>query len=46
MKRSKKNLKFWYYRGKSDPINQTVIHAGSWASNYNSWKEFKKKDIY
>jgi len=32
--------------GKSNPINQTVIHSGSWASNYNSWKEFKKKNRY
>ena len=39
-------LNFGIIGGKSDPINQTVIHAGSWASNYNSWKEFKKKNRY
>ena len=39
-------LNFGIIGGKSDPINQTVIHSGSWASNYNSWKEFKKKDKY
>ena len=39
-------LNFGIIGGKTDPINQTVIHAGSWASNYNSWKEFKKKNRY
>ena len=39
-------LNFRIIGGKTDPKNQTVIHAGSWASNYNSWKEFKKKDRY
>ncbi len=39
-------LNFGIIGGKSDPINQTVIHSGSWASNYNSWKEFKKKNRY
>ena len=32
--------------GKKEANNNTIIHAGSWASNYNSWKEFKKKDKY
>ena len=32
--------------GPTDPLNKTVIHTGSWSSNYNSWKEFKKKDRY
>ena len=39
-------LNFGIIGGKSDPINQTVIYSGSWASNYNSWKEFKKKNRY
>ena len=38
----KRILNFGTIGGKSDPINQTVIRIGSWASNYNSWKEFKK----
>ena len=42
----KRILHFRTIGGKSDPINQTVIHSGSWASNYNSWKEFKKKNRY
>jgi hypothetical protein len=42
----KRILNFGIVGGKSDPINQTVIHSGSWASNYNSWKEFKKKNKY
>ena len=32
--------------GKNDPKNKTIIHAGSWLSNYNSWKEFKKIKKY
>ena len=32
--------------GKNDPLNKTVIHVGSWLSNYNAWKEFKKVDKY
>ena len=32
--------------GKTDPLNKTIIHAGSWSSNYNSWKEFKKINKY
>ncbi len=32
--------------GNNDPINKTVIHTGSWSSNYQSWKEFKKIDKY
>lgn len=32
--------------GKKELENNTVIHAGSWSSNYNSWKEFKKIDKY
>ena len=23
-----------------------LTHVGSWSSNYNSWKEFKKTDKY
>ena len=42
----KRILNFGIIGGKSDPINQTVIHSGSWASNYNSWKEFKKRNRY
>jgi hypothetical protein len=42
----KRILNFGIVGGKSDPINQTVIHSGSWVSNYNSWKEFKKKNKY
>ena len=42
----KRILNFGTIGGKSDPINQTVIRIGSWASNYNSWKEFKKKNRY
>ena len=32
--------------GTKDPLNKTVIHTGSWSSNYNSWKEFKKLNKY
>ena len=32
--------------GKKDPKNKTIIHTGSWSSNYNSWKEFKKINKY
>ncbi len=32
--------------GKHEPGNNTMIHAGSWSSNYESWKEFKKIDRY
>ena len=32
--------------GPTDPLNKTVIHTGSWSSNYNSWKEFKKVKRY
>ena len=32
--------------GKNEPANNTIIHAGSWSSNYESWKEFKKIDRY
>jgi len=32
--------------GKNDFQNQSVTHVGSWSSNYNSWKEFKKVDKY
>ena len=42
----KRILNFGTIGGKSNPINQTEIHSGSWASNYNSWKEFKKKNRY
>jgi hypothetical protein len=26
--------------------DQVVTHMGSWSSNYNTWKEFKKLDRY
>ena len=32
--------------GKNELVNKTIIHAGSWSSNYQSWKEFKKLDCY
>ena len=32
--------------GKNDPLNKAIIHAGSWSSNFNSWKEFKKINRY
>mgnify|MGYP001270902955 CR=1 FL=1 len=32
--------------GNAELENKTIIHAGSWASNYNSWKEFKKVNKY
>ena len=32
--------------GKKELNNNTIIHAGSWASNYNSWKQFKKVKKY
>ena len=32
--------------GKKEVNNNTIIHAGSWASNYNSWKQFKKVKKY
>ena len=32
--------------GKNEPVNKTIVHAGSWSSNYQSWKEFKKTDRY
>ena len=32
--------------GKKEANNNTIIHAGSWASNYNSWKQFKKVKKY
>tara|TARA_Y100001970_G_scaffold141065_1_gene173709 strand:- start:405 stop:1250 length:846 start_codon:yes stop_codon:yes gene_type:complete len=32
--------------GEEELENKTVVHAGSWASNYNSWKEFKKVGRY
>ena len=32
--------------GNTEPENKTIFHAGSWASNYNSWKEFKKVNKY
>ena len=31
---------------KNELVNKTIIHAGSWSSNYQSWKEFKKLDCY
>ncbi len=39
-------LNFGTIGGKNDLINQTVVHSGSWASNFNSWKEFKNKNRY
>ncbi len=32
--------------GTNDSQNQSVTHVGSWSSNYNSWKEFKKVNKY
>ena len=32
--------------GHNDRQNQSVTHVGSWSSNYNSWKEFKKVNKY
>ena len=32
--------------GKNEFLNQTIIHVGSWSSNYHSWKEFKRIDRY
>ena len=32
--------------GEKEAVNKTIIHAGSWSSNYQSWKEFKKTDRY
>ena len=32
--------------GENETVNKTIIHAGSWSSNYQSWKEFKKTDRY
>ncbi len=32
--------------GTNDRQNQSVTHVGSWSSNYNSWKEFKKVNKY
>jgi hypothetical protein len=32
--------------GKTEQKDKTVIHAGSWSSNYNSWKVFKKINRY
>ena len=32
--------------GEKDEQNQSVTHVGSWSSNYQSWKEFKKIKKY
>ena len=32
--------------GKKEKKNNTIIHSGSWSSNYNSWKVFKKVNKY
>lgn len=32
--------------GKTEKKDKTIIHSGSWSSNYNSWKEFKKVNKY
>ena len=42
----KRILKVITLGGKNEPLNKTTIHAGSWSSNYQSWKEFKKTDRY
>jgi len=34
------------FGGKNDLLNITRIHGGSWSSNYQSWKEFKKFNRY
>jgi hypothetical protein len=33
-------------KSSTDRTNETITHVGSWSSNYTSWKEFKKVDIY
>ena len=33
-------------RGKGNFMEKVETYAGSWASNYNSWKEFKKLNKY
>ena len=32
--------------GKNEKFNKTVFHTGSWSSNFQSWKEFKKVNRY
>ena len=32
--------------GKKDTKNKTVIHTGSWSTNFKSWREFKKINKY
>ena len=32
--------------GKKDTKNKTIIHTGSWSTNFKSWKEFKKINKY
>ena len=32
--------------GKKDKKNKTIIHTGSWSTNFKSWKEFKKINKY
>ena len=33
-------------KGKGDFIGKVETYAGSWSSNYNSWKEYKKLNKY
>ena len=33
-------------KGSDFGSNQIVTHMGSWSSNYNTWKEFKKINSY
>ena len=33
-------------KGSDFGSNQIVTHMGSWSSNYNTWKEFKKTNSY
>lgn len=44
-----KILEFTTLTGEKHSLNmkeQIVTHMGSWSSNYNTWKEFKKLDRY
>ena len=42
-------MSFKYLKGvknNNDFGDQVLTHMGSWADNYNSWKEFKKYKKY
>ena len=41
------SLKYLHgFRANDKFENSVLTHTGSWSSNYNSWKEFKKVDKY